>query len=371
MKVCILSMQRVNNFGSVLQSYSLKKMVEQNGNEVSFIDIELKKDDDLLMENSRLDYSSETDVANNLQKKIQHLDKYCINRLKNKIGAKKQEEIFQDFMVNELRLDSKSNQDLYDWAIIGSDEVFNCLTKSPWGFTSQLFGNIPQAKKVMTYAASCGTTTYEALPSKVIKRIENSFENISHFSVRDENTYKFVNQIIGLEPNLNLDPVLVGNFDKEMAQCNFRPKTNKKYCIVYSYFNRIKDEKEIKEIKKFCKEKNLEIVAIGAPQMWVDKFWVLNPFEVLEAFRLADFVITDTFHGTIFAAKYSPRYSVIIRESNKNKLMDLVDRLDIKKHLLTENNKLDKIYDLEKEKNLENLLEKERTKTIMYLNKIV
>lgn len=27
-KVCILSMQRVQNFGSLLQSYSLKKMLE-------------------------------------------------------------------------------------------------------------------------------------------------------------------------------------------------------------------------------------------------------------------------------------------------------------------------------------------------------
>lgn len=371
MKVCILSMQRVYNFGSVLQSYSLKKMVEQNGNEVSFIDIESNKEDDLLMSTSRLDYTSETDVANGFLKKIQHIDKYFINRLKNRKLLKEQEKVFQNFMINELRLDNKSNKKTYDWAIIGSDEVFNCMTKSSWGFTSQLFGNIYQAKKVMTYAASCGTTTYAALPEKVVKRIKKSFKNVDFFSVRDENTFEFVNKLTGLQPNINLDPVLVGNFDKEMIQCNFKPRTKRKYCIIYSYANRIKDEKEIKKIKKFCKEKDLEIVSIGAPQMWVSNFWVLNPFEVLEAFRMADFVITDTFHGTIFSAKYSARYSVIVRESNKNKLIDLVNRLGIDGHLLSANNNLEKIYNLEKEKNLEQLLEKERQKTITYLNNII
>ena len=34
MKVYILSMQQVNNYGSVLQAYSLKKMIEGLGSEV-------------------------------------------------------------------------------------------------------------------------------------------------------------------------------------------------------------------------------------------------------------------------------------------------------------------------------------------------
>ena len=50
MKVCILSMQKVQNFGSLLQSYSLKKIIESLGHEVSFIDIEpIPEDDKLLM----------------------------------------------------------------------------------------------------------------------------------------------------------------------------------------------------------------------------------------------------------------------------------------------------------------------------------
>ena len=47
MKVYILSMQQVNNYGSVLQAYSLKKMIESLGNEVRFLRIEKGTDDTL------------------------------------------------------------------------------------------------------------------------------------------------------------------------------------------------------------------------------------------------------------------------------------------------------------------------------------
>ena len=39
-------MQKVPNFGSLLQSYSLKKMLECMGAEVHFIDIEKNREDD-------------------------------------------------------------------------------------------------------------------------------------------------------------------------------------------------------------------------------------------------------------------------------------------------------------------------------------
>lgn len=40
-------MQQVNNYGSVLQAYSLKKMIESLGNEVRFLAIEKGTDDAL------------------------------------------------------------------------------------------------------------------------------------------------------------------------------------------------------------------------------------------------------------------------------------------------------------------------------------
>lgn len=73
-----------------------------------------------------------------------------------------------------------------------SDEVFNCLNTNGWGFTSQLFGNVSEANRVITYAASCGSTSYKDLPTKVAKRISEAFKGVTSFSTRDQNTHDFV-----------------------------------------------------------------------------------------------------------------------------------------------------------------------------------
>ena len=65
----------------------------------------------------------------------------------------------------------------FDLVIIGSDEVFNATIPSSWGFTTQLFGDIDNANKVVSYAASCGSTTFEY--AKIFGIIANM--NFRHF----------------------------------------------------------------------------------------------------------------------------------------------------------------------------------------------
>lgn len=52
MKIGIFSMQNVNNFGSVLQSYSLMRLLKALGSDVSFIDVKAYADDDAMLPNS-------------------------------------------------------------------------------------------------------------------------------------------------------------------------------------------------------------------------------------------------------------------------------------------------------------------------------
>ena len=59
MKVCILSMQRVGNMGSLLQSYALKTTIERLGHQVEFIDIEKREDDYKLLGDYKQKYDKE------------------------------------------------------------------------------------------------------------------------------------------------------------------------------------------------------------------------------------------------------------------------------------------------------------------------
>lgn len=71
MKVCILSMQQIDNMGSLLQSYALKTTIEKLGNEVEFIDIQKRDDDYKLLGNYKQEYHEEREKDGLLQVKEQ------------------------------------------------------------------------------------------------------------------------------------------------------------------------------------------------------------------------------------------------------------------------------------------------------------
>ena len=362
--VGILSMQSVNNFGSLIQAYSLKKMVESLGHEVCFIDIERRPEDDALLKDHRISYLSEME-SGSLKRKIS--DGYLANRFRNRAIGKEQDDIFNEFRDKYLPACDASRA--VDTCIIGSDEVFNCLQESGWGFTSQLFGDVKNASDVITYAACCGFTKLDDVPAPVVEKIRDSFDNVSAFSVRDKNTFDFVSGITGSDAiTYNLDPALLSDFDDEIAADPFVNTLPEKYCLVYAYKNRIYEKAEVEYIKSFCKARGMDIIAVGMPQMWIKNFYAASPFELLKIFRNAGFVITDTFHGTIFSARYADRFAVMVRESNKNKLGDLIGRLEIEDHMIHDVSSLPGKYELSHDKtHLNALLTNERERSLGYL----
>lgn len=360
MKVCILTMQRVNNMGSLLQSYALKKIIESFNCEVDFLDIRRIEDDYILLGDVREEYHELE--RQGIVGKLKKIDCYIFKRIKNKQISCQQNKYFDEF--RKKYLDIEKQDDHYDLCIIGSDEVFNCLNSGAWGFTSQLFGNVPEANRVITYAASCGATKYKNLSRRLQDRIAESFKRIESFSVRDNNTYDFVKKITQKKAEIHFDPVLIYDFHRELETISIR--VPEKYCIVYSYYNRIHEKHEVETIIRFCKNNALVPVALGAPQYWIEKYIACTPFECLKYFQNADFVITDTFHGTIFAAKYSKAYAVLTRPSNYNKLSDLINRLGIENHLMNSIDDVDTKYLMPKI-DISKKINAEREKTLAYI----
>lgn len=343
-KICILSMQRINNMGSLLQSYALKKTLEGMNSQVEFLDIKRDEADSKLLE-FRKRYQKEKEATGWIGK-LRKIDRYCWNRLRIRRRATQQNVLFERFRENQLHLEQRSPR--YELCVIGSDEVFNCLDGGSWGFTSQLFGNVSQADQVITYAASCGSTTYQETPQAVRDRIRSSFKRVRAFSARDKNTHDFISHLTEQEIADHLDPVLIYDFKREVDEVVL-PKLPDRYCIVYSYYNRIHTKEEIQAIQAFCKKHSLTPVAVGAPQFWLKEYVVCSPFQCLKIFQHAEFVITDTFHGTIFSTKYAPRFAVLVRKSNQNKLVDLMEKLKIIDHRMHSIAELDEKYALKKD----------------------
>lgn len=328
MRVGIISMQRVYNYGSFLQAYALKKTVESLGHECEFIDIKPGREI-VKRKKKRINYLSK-------------LDKYFLRRIRHYFFAKSRIKCFNDEYWRVLGLTNDTNWDKqYDVVIIGSDEVFNC-TQGKWGLSPNLFGSDINANKVITYAASCGYTNYEDVRAIGVEtEISRLMANISALSVRDENTFNFVINMTSREPLYHLDPVFIYDYKNEIVESPLHDE----YILVYAYDGRIRDKKEIEEIKRFAKVRNLKTISAGLYQSWCDRNILANPFELLGYVKNAKYIITDTFHGTVLAIKYNKEFASFIRESNRYKISFLLKQFSLQRREIVDPTDLTDIFD--------------------------
>lgn len=308
-------MQEVKNYGSFLQAFSLKKNIESLGHTCEFLNIVPGEQLGEYRQSKihKLQLFMERAWGFDFIERIKYI--YLFQSRFSKeflpfLGVKKG-------FVNDLH---------FDVVVIGSDEVFNCAQKTWFGFSTQLFGEGLNAGKVITYAASFGATTVGKLQQLGIKdKVAALLSRLNKISVRDDNSFNVVEALTHKAPLINVDPVLIYDYSEYM------PKSIdlKNYIIVYTYPGRITDKKEINAIKDFAKKKNLKLVSVGHYFPWVDKTVVPTPFEVLAYFKQADYIITDTFHGSVFSIKFNKQFCTIIRGMNSNKLTYLLKQFSL------------------------------------------
>ncbi len=358
MNIGILSMQKICNYGSFLQAMSLKMQMEARGCNVYFIDI---------LPGRQIAEPEKAEASNGILSKF---DKYFFKRIENYLLSEKMEKIhiadYEKHLETSKALPANKR---FDLAIIGSDEVFNCTIPSRWGFSTQLFGKIDNADKIVTYAASCGSTTYEKAQSfGITDELKEAMQNLSSISVRDANTSDFVEKIAGIVPEVNVDPVFLSNYDK------YIPKTHRKkpYLLVYAYPNRICDESEIAAIKAYAKKNNLDILCVGMQQRWCKHNITANAFELLSYVKNAACIVTDTFHGTVFSIKYNKQFISLIRESNRNKLGGLLNSFELMSRSVDDPNKLESIMNTDiNYKKVNEIISLEQSKAEKYLDLII
>lgn len=365
-KAGILSMQRIYNYGSFLQAYGLKKMLEELGCDVEFVDYHPGK--------CLVDLKQKNGLLRKLSKSMEVL--MIQAPLKAKLNFIKYKKNFGVKYHSYLGIGSQYNYNPeLDILVIGSDEVFNCVQDNPnVGYTAELFGVGSQAETVISYAASFGNTTMERLKQygaeKEVAGWLNSFNTIS---VRDNNSYEIVKELTGKAPELHLDPVLMYDYMKKCPAVS-KQADDSDYLVLYGYTGRFSKE-ECRKIREYAIEKKLKILCIGGIQHCCDKFVDCSPFEVFSYFKNAYAVITDTFHGTIISIITQQRFATFVRSSgygNAEKVSDLLKRLNLEEQIAFNVEELGKIV----EKKIDYLsvnyiIENERKRAYQYLNNML
>ena len=111
-----------------------------------------------------------------------------------------------------------------------------------------------------------------------------------------------------------------------------------RYIFVYLFSDLNSEQKT--NIKKFTEKNNLKIICGTKKYDWIDKRVSNSPDSFISYMNNADYVITDTFHGTIFSTIFNKNYVVINR--NKKKVNDFLNKCKLNNRLI-ENQYIDKL----------------------------
>lgn len=276
-KIGICTLYFGNNFGAILQAFALQEVLKEMGHDVEFIKV---KDIQINMNQPNADLFEES-------RKYINLNENVFDKVKDK----------------------------YDAIIVGSDEMWN-INNRTFEHLEEYFGKNLNADKIVSYAPSANGVTCEQLKEFYGDKVK--FEEFHHISARDEGTQKLVKDVSGRDATLVLDPtLLVSDFSKYATN----PFPNlKDYIILYGYkFS----EEEKNKIIKFAKEKNKKIYSLVFELDWAETLYV-DIFGFLGVIKNADYMMTNTFHGTLFALILEKEFAVF---SNKNsKVVDIINK---------------------------------------------
>lgn len=353
----IMSMQRIYNYGSFLQAYALRKMLNELGySDVVFVDYIYEKD------------IIAPEKKNEILKRIIKF-KNPTTLFRWFLHRKKFRHEYDVSLRKILGIGERQYSMDVDTLVIGSDEVFNFMQHYPVGYSRNLFGKGYENSRVISYAASFGYTKINDLvDKKVFDEIAEMLKKFKSISVRDDNAKKIINTLLpNKEIYQHLDPVLVGDFSDVIN----RPVKYNNYIILYAYSGRLSKNEE-KIISQFAKKHNKKIISLGFYQPCADYNLVIDPLDLFAYFKNADFVITDTFHGSVFSIKTNVKFCTIIRDTNKNKLLSLLKRFHIEGRLMNRVNDLEKMYASEIDYDeINKILDTETKHSVGYLREYV
>ena len=289
-KALIITYYEAPNYGAFLQAYSTQKFLRQNGVEAKICRHIANKPNILNWLLDKRVPAESLAYRDALKEKIDQAQKY-------------------------LQYDEDGEND-FNLAIIGSDEVWNIKNLTAVHLPI-FFQPSKRAKKTVAYAACagrCETKHMKLLP------YTSGIRKLDAVSVRDAHTCEMA-KAFGVEnPVRTLDPTFLYHFDTEIPPRSI----HEDYLLIYTYGL---DEKSIHKIQYFAKKENLRLVATGSICEWADENPLPTPFEWLSLIKNSKYVITSTFHGTVFSIQLNKQFITI--ETTSNKVKSLLEELNL------------------------------------------
>lgn len=312
-KIGIVTFHFVDNFGAVLQCYALQKVINRfNGVYAEIIDFRpMGYRYEKVWTNEK-----EKNLFYEKRKKFENfLIKFC-NMSPNRVSV----------------IDGKG----YDYCCVGSDQIWNPM----FTYEEYFLPNVNHRTHKIAYAASVGCSISEIeLNKNIFLKYLPTFKKIS---VREIEHKDYISTISGKECSYVLDPTLL--LDKEdyltIIQ-NKKENIERSYVFFYWLFHDQELMRGIELVNSIARKFNLQIIhsVFGKKEfMFCEEekcMYYSGIDEFLWYIKNAAFVVTNSYHGTIFSLKFEvPFYSFVV-DSMRSRFNTLLKYMDIEDRIVT------------------------------------
>lgn len=387
MKVAIASCYYNRNYGSMLQAYATQKIVEKMGHRA--ITIRCLYPINYMTQPKIRYYIHKLNNIDIVKSKIrQHKGKlWAANNAEYMKNIGIRNEKFDDFYKQYIHLSKPNNTrseltqfvSNMDAVIVGSDMLWHPINIEHDYYTLTF---VPDPIKKISYATSFGTTIIPKYQRVVAKKFLERFNSIS---VREESGIKVINDLGVDKPvQVVLDPTLLFTAKEWMNIQNRDPIIDQKYIFCYL----LGVNREHRHIaQKLQSKTGYKIVTLPHLDEYVHsdedfgdcRLFNVGPSEFINLIRNAEFILTDSFHGTCFSILNQKKFLTFNRFQKKNS-QSTNTRISSLLHIVNLENR--HIKDLMSYDKLEKLIEKninydyvnkeidrERKKSICFLSK--
>ncbi len=331
-RVLTITFHRANNYGAMLQTYALQKVLEKKY-ETAIIDYYC----DYVFENYELLQNPKNFKAFLIS--FLKLPVYY-SRYKNFSQFRKQLKFTKKYKnINELKEDPPT-ANAY---VVGSDQVWNPILTN--GFDEAYFLNFGNKKtKRIAYAASCGKSEF-ILENKT--EFKKNIHDFSAISVREKNIEQLIQELFDKKVLNVLDPSLLLTKEDWLKLKTSQKIIKEKFIFAYSvgnasdlyydvvnelarktgylivFFDRTDKEKKFHFKKKSC--------------------YSCGPVQFINLLLDSEFVITTSFHGLALSSVLNKKFFITL-STYPDRLLTLMNNLGLQNRIINDINRLSDLF---------------------------
>lgn len=333
----ILTFHWAHNYGAILQTYGLQQALRDYFPEVEVVDY------------APAQYRNIYRPFARRQPRALLRDALLLPQFPSR---RRREQRFCDFIATRLNLSASRFEQRgeldYDnggCLFCGSDQIWN--PDLTGGFDPVYFAAVrsQQPCRRVAYAASSGRTAFSLAEQDQLGRL---LANFDYLSVRERSLQKVIQRQTGLPVHTVLDPTLLlsGEQWRQAAQApaEAAAATSRPYLLLYSVAGY---QLTRQAAQRIADQRGLELVELAndgkSPRRRYPHATVsaAGPGEFLSLFQRAQFVVTDSFHGTAFALVFAHDFYCVPHQTRGSRMIDLLQALGLENCLLRELSGLD------------------------------